>query len=226
MHQAFCQFFVFRDLGIQSCDYTFTDLGLFGSEMLPNSEPRRGSSKHIGRLIPKAPRRPDKVGLWSSITKACQEAGRLGVIRLRGHENDAKVELQGSQLLVDFVQAQGVLGSLHNCGYARRHLDVYPQLHHRGWGYLAPPPHGDVVLEEALEKLPPDMILWGNLDQIDFLRQASPNDVEERVRQVIETVKPRGNFILGTSDYLEVDTPYENLRAFADAGHKYGRYGN
>ena len=36
--------------------------------------------------------------------------------------------------------------------------------------------------------------------------------------------KERGNFILGTSDYLEINTPPENLRAFVEAGHKYGRY--
>ena len=125
---------------------------------------------------------------------------------------------------VDFIQDQGVAGLLHNCGYAAGHLDVYPQLHHRGWGYLAPPPYGDVILEEAVKKLPQSMILWGNVDQIDFLRQASPEEVEERVRQVIETVKPRGNFILGTTDYLEVNTPAENIRAFVEAGHKYGRY--
>jgi uroporphyrinogen-III decarboxylase len=128
---------------------------------------------------------------------------------------------------VDFIQDQGVVGLFHNCGYAAGHLDVYPQLHHRVWAYMTPPPYGDVILEEAVEKLPQSMILGpANVDQIDFLRQASPEEVEERVRQVIETVKPRGNFILGTSDYLEVNTPYENIRAFVDAGHKYGRYVN
>jgi uroporphyrinogen-III decarboxylase len=125
---------------------------------------------------------------------------------------------------VDFIQDQGVAGLLHNCGHADGHLDIYPKLHHRGWGYLAPPPYGDVILEKALEKLPQSMILWGNIDQIDFLRQATPKEVGERVRQVIETVKPRGNFILGTTDLLEVNTPPENIHALVEAGHKYGRY--
>jgi len=125
---------------------------------------------------------------------------------------------------VDFIQDQGVVGLLHQCGYAANHLDVYPMLHHQGWGYLTPAPHGDTVLEEALRKVPTHWILWGNLDQIDFLRKATPQEVSERVRQVATAVKARGNFILGTSDYLEVNTPSENLRAFVEAGHKYGSY--
>ena len=143
------------------------------------------------------------------------------VVSARMWENEI---LPYENRFVDFVQDQGAAGLLHNCGHAAGHLDIYPQLHHRGWGYLTPPPYGDVFLEEAVEKLPQTMILWGNLDQIDFLRQATPREVDERVRQVIETVKPRGNFLLGTTDYLEVDTPAVNIHALVEAGHRYGRY--
>ena len=52
--------------------------------------------------------------------------------------------------LVDFIQKQGVLALYHNCGHAKNHLDVYNQLHHKAWGYLAPQPHGDVVLDLSL----------------------------------------------------------------------------
>ncbi len=127
-------------------------------------------------------------------------------------------------VFADYVQSRGAVAQLHNCGYAAGHLDVYPQLHHRAWGYLAPPPHGDTDLEVAIRKLPRDMILWGHVDQIDFLRQATPAQIDERVRHIMELVKPRGNYILGTTDYLEVNTPPENLRAFVEAGVKYGHY--
>ena len=76
-----------------------------------------------------------------------------------------------------------------------------------------------------MKRLPESTILWGNIDQIEFLRKSSPVEVERRVREVIETVKPRGNFILGTSDYLETNTPYDNIQALVDAGREYGAYG-
>ncbi|RKY04031.1 MAG: hypothetical protein DRP56_10615 [Planctomycetota bacterium] len=126
--------------------------------------------------------------------------------------------------LADFAQNQGVLTLYHNCGHAKNHLDVYGQLHHRAWGYLAPAPHGDVVLDDVIKKVPKEMILWGHVDQIDFLRQASPEEIQQRVKYICEKMKPRGNFILGTTDYLEVNTPPENLHALVEAGHKYGRY--
>ena len=144
--------------------------------------------------------------------------------RLVGADFWAEHMLPYENRLADYFQDRGVAALFHQCGYAAGHLHVYPRLHHRAWGYLAPAPHGDVVLEEAIAKLPRTMILWGHLDQIDFLRKATPLEVERRVRQILETVKPRGNFILGTTDYLEVNTPPDNIRALVDAAHKYGRY--
>lgn len=127
-------------------------------------------------------------------------------------------------VFADYVQSRGATAQLHNCGYAAGHLDVYRQLHHRAWGYLAPPPHGDTDLAAAIAKLPRDMILWGHVDQIDFLRQATPAQIDARVSQIMDIIKPRGNYILGTTDYLEVNTPPENLRALVAAGVKYGHY--
>lgn len=126
--------------------------------------------------------------------------------------------------LADFIQDQGVSCLFHNCGYASAHMDLYHRIHHRGWGYLTPPPHGDTDFAKAIEILPSTMLLWGNIDQVDFLRQASPHEVEQRVREVLDMVKNRGHFILGTSDHLEVNTPVANLHAFVRAGRRFGTY--
>jgi len=40
----------------------------------------------------------------------------------------------------------------------------------------------------------------------------------------LEKVKPRGNWILSTTDFFFDETPYENIRAFAEAGLEYGKY--
>jgi len=55
--------------------------------------------------------------------------------------------------------------------------------------------------------------LMGGLDQIEFLRKASPVEVRERVRQMAATVESHGRFILGTSDDINEYTPVENLHA-------------
>jgi hypothetical protein len=48
--------------------------------------------------------------------------------------------------------------------------------------------------------------------------------VRERVRALLEKVKPRGNWILSTTDFFFDGTSYENIKAFADAGREYGVY--
>jgi uroporphyrinogen decarboxylase len=126
--------------------------------------------------------------------------------------------------LAYFIQQHEIPALYHNCGFAANHLQVYDQLAHKMWGYLAPAPHGDVVLDDVLERVPNSLILWGHIDQIDFLRKASPVEIEKRVKYICEKMKPRGNYILGTTDYLEINTPRENIEALVEAGHKYGAY--
>jgi len=57
-----------------------------------------------------------------------------------------------------------------------------------------------------------------------FLKNASAEEVKDRVKKLLCKVKPRGNFILGTSDYLSEGTPYENIKALIEAGYEYGSY--
>jgi uroporphyrinogen-III decarboxylase len=112
----------------------------------------------------------------------------------------------------------------HNCGDAAKIMRFYNDLEIDCWGYLTPPPYADVILEEALAVLRPTLTLRGNIDQIDFLMKATPDQVKEKVRQVLTIVKPRGNWILSTTDFFFDGTPYENIQALAEAGREYGWY--
>ena len=103
-------------------------------------------------------------------------------------------------------------------------LHLYNQLDINCWGYLTPPPMGDVELEEALKVMRPDLALRGNVDQVKFMVEATGEQVRQRVRDVLRKAKPRGNFILSTTDFFFDKTPYENIKAFAEAAVKYGRY--
>ena len=81
-----------------------------------------------------------------------------------------------------------------------------------------------VILEEALRVIRPGLTLRGNIDQINFMREATPQQVREKVRDLLDKVKPRGNWILSTTDFFFDGTPYDNIRAFAEAGEEYGWY--
>lgn len=132
--------------------------------------------------------------------------------------------LENENWLVREIHKLGVPVIYHNCGDAARIMRYYNELEIDCWGYLTPPPFADVVLEDALAVLRPSLALRGNIDQMRFLMDASPQEVKDKVRQVLETVKPRGNFILSTTDFFFDGTPYENIRALGEAGREFGWY--
>jgi uroporphyrinogen decarboxylase len=112
----------------------------------------------------------------------------------------------------------------HNCGDAQTIMHLYNDMDIDVWGYITTAPFGDVILEDALSTIRPDMALRGNIDQVEFLRKATTDEVKQRVKELIDKVKERGNWILCTSDFPFDETPYENLHALTEAGLKYGKY--
>jgi uroporphyrinogen-III decarboxylase len=136
----------------------------------------------------------------------------------------ANYVLEYESRLIDAIHGLGALVIFHNCGDAAKIMHLYNEMGMDCWGYLTPPPFGDVDLPEALRVIRPDMALRGNIDQVEFMIKASPEQVRERVHEVLVKVKPRGNWILSTTDFFFDGTPYENIMAFAEAGHQYGGY--
>jgi len=124
--------------------------------------------------------------------------------------------------MIDFIQNQGVAVLYHNCGYARHLLPLYPSLGMQAYESLTPPPYGDTVLADAVRLFGSAVTLAGGIDQLDLLRKGTAGDIEAAVRQVLETVRGRCSFILGTTDYFNENTPHDAIHVLADAGRKYG----
>jgi uroporphyrinogen decarboxylase len=151
-------------------------------------------------------------------------AGNIASGKMVGKDFFRKFVFPYEKELIDFIQGKGVFVLYHNCGYATNLMPIYNDLGIRAYESLIPPPFGDTILEKAFEIFKPEIVLCGNIDQIEFLKTASPAQVRQRVKQVLETAKKRGNFILNTTDYFGEATPYENILAIADAGREYGSY--
>lgn len=126
--------------------------------------------------------------------------------------------------LIDFIHQRGAKIIYHNCGDARSLLPLYNRMHLDMFETLTEPPYGDVDLEEALQVVQPPTVLSGNIDQINFLMTATPEEVAEQVKRVILRVKERGSFVFACTDYLREGTPEANLQAFAEAALRYGVY--
>ncbi len=88
---------------------------------------------------------------------------------------------------------------------------------------LCPPPAGDADAVVLKEKLGGHVNLNGFVD-LGIIRFGTPEEVENQVRYAIEVLGKDGGYILGTSDSIRDGSPLENVRAFFEAGRKYGKY--
>lgn len=164
-----------------------------------------------------------------------KQAIRAGADFISMSGNMASGSMAGPRMFVEFVRPYemrmiagvheaGAKVIYHNCGDASKLLPLYSGMGIDMYESLTPPPYGDTVLEEALKVIAKPTALSGGIDQIDFLKKATPDQIRGRVREMLEAVKPRGAFVLAASDYILENTPEENLFALAEAGRAYGAY--
>jgi len=128
---------------------------------------------------------------------------------------------------IDFtkrVKDLGVYYLYHNCGNAQSLYDLYSPIKMDLFETLTAPPYADGDLKKAFNTFDKDIVLSGNIDQIDMLVNSTPSEIRKKVKETIDIAKPYGNFILSTSDYFSEGTPYENIQAYADAGLEFGNY--
>jgi hypothetical protein len=128
------------------------------------------------------------------------------------------------QRLIDAVKSKGKYILYHNCGPARNLYENYREMGMTVWETISPPPQGDNDFAEAKAVLGKDLVLSGNMDQIHFLKNASVDAVREATEKLISIGKPGGKYLFATSDYLEPNTPLENVKAMISAAVSCGKY--
>jgi uroporphyrinogen decarboxylase len=124
----------------------------------------------------------------------------------------------------DRVHAYGGIYHVYDDGKMRGTLGDYVSAGADVVETLTPPPVGDVDLAEAKRLYGDRTCLKGYVDLLYVLKMGTVEDVVRTVREAIEVAAPGGGFILGTSDSIREGTPQENVRAYFETAHKYGRY--
>jgi uroporphyrinogen-III decarboxylase len=66
--------------------------------------------------------------------------------------------------------------------------------------------------------------LLGNLDQLRFLKTATPAEVDAKAREIVRSGKPGGRYLFAASDFLEKNTPLDNVKAMLRAATEEGVY--
>ena len=124
---------------------------------------------------------------------------------------------------VALIHTHGVLVDYYDDGKLK---DVLPDLADAGVDVvetLAPPPLGDVELADAKRGVGDRLCLKGHVDQVNIVNRGTPEQVRQAVKDAIAIGAPGSGFILGTADSFRPETPPQNLRAYFQAAHEFGR---
>lgn len=127
--------------------------------------------------------------------------------------------------VIDAVHRQyGIPCYIHTCGAIGDRLDLMLATNTDGLECLDPPPLGTVDLREAVDRIGGSVFIKGNLDSVNELCGAAPEEVMETARRRLETGKKcsRG-YILSTACSVSPDVPPENLLALHRCIETYGK---
>ena len=124
---------------------------------------------------------------------------------------------------VELVHSYGGRLVLYDDGRIMGIMDMVAEAGVDALQTVAPPPIGDADFAALKRAHGGKICFWGGVDLALILR-GTPREVEAQAREVIEKLGPTG-LILGTSDSIRDGSPDENVRAFCDAGRRYGRAG-
>jgi uroporphyrinogen decarboxylase len=101
---------------------------------------------------------------------------------------------------------------LHNCAAKLVHLPAILETGLTSFHFGAPM---DVVA--ALAKLPPDVVVCGNLDPAAVFLQMRPEDVAQRTTSLLTVTAAHRNFVVSSGCDLPAGVPLASLAAFYEA---------
>lgn len=79
----------------------------------------------------------------------------------------------------------------------------------------------EVSLKVVAEKVDGQVVVIGNINPSATILHGKPDQVKEEVNELLDEMESYPNFILSTGCDLPQETPYENIKAFMDAGRNY-----
>lgn len=146
---------------------------------------------------------------------AFRETGAVGVIMaeptagLLSPDALGKFSAPYVKRLVEAVQTEEFTLIYHNCGARNVHLakilEADASVYH--FGKL-------MDMAAALQLVPPEVVVGGNIDPVAIFRYGTPQDVREKTLELLRSAEPYKNFFISSGCDLPSGVPVENLDAF------------
>ena len=120
--------------------------------------------------------------------------------------------------VIDHFRQQKALIELHICGYTDPIVEYTTSLDVDIIDIDAP-----TSLKKAVDISKKKVTIRGNL-AAELFGGGTPEQIEEETKNCIEIAAPGSAYILSPGCTIPHDTPMENIKAFWEAGLKYGSY--
>jgi uroporphyrinogen decarboxylase len=112
----------------------------------------------------------------------------------------------------------------HTCGFIGDRLELMAESEIDGIECLDPAPLGNVDLSDAKKRIGSNMFIKGNMDSVNVLLRATPEQLEEYVKKMIEDGAKNGGYILSSACSVAPKVRPEILKLLVPLAEKYGRY--
>jgi len=121
---------------------------------------------------------------------------------------------------IDALTESGCKVLFHNCGQCSGLLEVYGDMlaGQALESFSTGGSGGDIEsLADARKRLGDGVVMVGNFDQVQLLRNGTRQEIRQRVHEIFEETKGDEKFIFSTSDSIIPGTPKKNIVAMAEA---------
>lgn len=118
--------------------------------------------------------------------------------------------------IVDAVQDNNFYLILHNCGNKGHLTQSMVRTGAKGL-HLG----NSINIVKALEEIPSDILVLGNLDPVGIFKFSTPEEVENQTRELLEQTRGKRNFIISSGCDTPPGVPIENIKAFYRAVNKF-----
>ena len=151
--------------------------------------------------------------------------GSASSLSVSSPRNFRKYDLPFIQKAAHICKRYGVFSHLHVCGRSRKVVEmVCEETDVDVMEPLEEPPGGDVDIAEIKKRYGHKICMKGNINTFEFMLRATPQQVEEKAKRLIDDCAADGGFILSTGDQCGRDTPDANLFKLVEVARTYGRY--
>lgn len=150
--------------------------------------------------------------------RAIKETGVNGVILaepaagLVSNDDCIKFSTLYVRKIVEALQDDNFMIILHNCGNGGHSTDAMVQSGAKGLHF-----GNKIDMVKAINDIPGDILVMGNLDPVGLFKQSSAEEVYNATKELLTRTADADNFILSSGCDVPPHIPFENISAFYQA---------